>query len=561
MNIMKKQIKEIALSLTFGMLLFPVSLSAENLTPQQQQSLRTPDYNPGSLLMQRMKELQRYNTDNEAYKLKENAERQEEEPQTVEGRPEAPAVTLTLDHLEIPDSEVLSREELDAISSKYSGKTVAISDLYDAIDEINNLYAKKGYLTTRAILPPQKIENNTVKIMLIEGKVGQVIIDNNRYTKSAYIKRCIKVPEGVVPNINKIRRSIQRFNTTNKTILQIKMVAGEKPLTTDFYIVAVEPSNKRSVTTFADNSGSKNSGKYRYGLSYSDINLSGRCDILNLTALTSKNSQTGMVSYSTPIGYNGNRISISHNTNHMRVSEGYMKDLDVRGKSNSDTLTFIKPTKATFNKRNEVTLEVQKQKSNTKILGNDFVRDRENRFTIGYSSMVVKRNQIIYFKPAYTYNKHKNIDGESFSGKRINIDSMWQKFQKKGDIMSLRVSAQKDLDEYIPSADQYYLGGQYSVRGYNENVVGGDAGVNVKFDYSFHTKTKGLNFVTFFDWGRLSGDTLLTTKEIYSAGYGLEYSRNGLSFIIFTGYPLKRDIGDTRADKSITNFSLSYTFD
>ena len=102
MNIMKKQIKEIALSLTFGMLLFPVSLSAENLTPQQQQSLRTPDYNPGSLLMQRMKELQRYNTDNEAYKLKENAERQEEEPQTVEGRPEAPAARCGHKHPHSP---------------------------------------------------------------------------------------------------------------------------------------------------------------------------------------------------------------------------------------------------------------------------------------------------------------------------------------------------------------------------------------------------------------------------------------------------------------------------
>ena len=557
---MNKHIRIIALLLAISSPCLTASAQAVNLTPQQQQTLKGSEYNPGSLLIQRMKELQRYNTDNEAAEMKEKAV-EEEEPKVVEGRPEAPEVTLTLEKLEIPDSDVLSREELDAISSKYSGKTVAIADLYDAIDEINTLYAKKGYITTRAILPPQKIENNIVKIMLIEGKVGQVIVDNNKYTKSAYIKRCLKVPEGVVPNVNAIRRSIQRFNTTNKTILQIKMVAGEKPLTTDFYIVAVEPKQKRYFSVFSDNSGSESTGKYRFGMSYSDINLSGRCDIFNLTALTSRNSQTGMVSYNTPIGYNGSRLSVSHNTNHMRVSKGYMKDLDVRGNSHSDTITFTKPIKSTINKRSEIIIDAQNQKSVTKILGNEFANDKDKRYAIGYSNMFIKRNQIIVIKPTYTYNQHKNIDGDKNNGDRITLDSMWQKYQKKGDIMSIRVSAQKDLGDFVSSTDQYYLGGQYSVRGYHENVIGGESGVNVKFDYSFHTSIKGLNFVTFFDWGRLSGETLLTTKEIYSAGFGFEYQRKHLAFSIFTGYPMKREIGNTKTDKNITNFTLSYSFD
>ena len=557
---MNKNIKKIALIFSLGLPLLTSSLYAVDLTPQQQQALKRSEYNPGSLLMQRMRELQRYNTDSEAAQMKENAV-EEEKTNTVEARPEVPEVTLTLEKLEIPDSEVLTREDLDRISEKYSGRTVAIADLYEAIDEINSLYAKKGYLTTRAILPPQKIENNIVKIMLIEGKVGNVIVDNNKYTKSAYIKRFLKVPEGIVPNIKTISRSVQRFNTTNKSILQIKMVAGEKPLTTDFYIVVVEPKSRRSFTVFSDNSGGESSGKYRYGLSYSDLNLSGRCDIFNLTALTSRTSETGLISYNTPIGYSGNRISISHNTNHMRVSKGYMKDLDVRGNSNSDTISFSKPLVSTPTKRNELIVDFQRQKSVTKILGNDFVRDRDYRYSIGYSSMIIKKDQVFVYKPVYTYNQHKNIDGESFHGDRITLDTMWQKYQKKGDIISLRVSAQKELDDFIPSTDQYYLGGQYSVRGYNENVIGGDAGVNIKFDYSFKTKINGLRFVYFFDWGRLSGETILTTKEIYSAGYGIEYQRNNLAFSIFTGYPLKREIGDRRIDKSLTNFTLSYTFD
>ena len=543
----------------FTILLTSCPLYAVNLTPQQEQTLKSSEYNPGSLLMQRMKEIQRIMTDSEAEKMKENAAEEQKETEEKQ-KPDVPEATIELKKLEIPDSEVLTREELDQISEKYSGKTLTIAGLYEAIDEINDLYAKKGFITTRAILPPQKIEDNIVKVMLIEGKIGQVVVENNKSTKTAYIKRCLKVPEGVIPNVREISRNIQKFNTLNKTMLQIKMVAGEKPLTTDIYIVAVEPKKRRNVVLFSDNSGGESSGKYRFGLAYNDLNVSGRCDIFSLSTMYTRTSETGMISYNTPLGYNGDRLTISHNANHMRVNKGYMKDLDVRGKSRSETITYNKAVNSTINKRNELIVEFQKQKSETKILGNDFVRDRDQRISISYSAMKVKNDKIFYLKPTYTYNTHKNIDGENFHGDRITLDSMWQKYQKKGDILTVRVSAQKELSNFIPSSDQYYLGGQYSVRGYNENVIGGDAGVNAKIDYSFHTKKKGLNFITFFDWGRLNGETILTTKEIYSAGFGFEYQHKGLYISVYTGYPLKRKIGDQKVDKNLTNFSLSYSF-
>ena len=92
-----------------------------------------------------------------------------------------------------------------------------------------------------------------------------------------------------------------------------------------------------------------------------------------MSAMFSKTSETTMFSYNTPVGYSGNKVSISHNSNRMRVSKGYMKDLDVRGNSDSNTFTFTKPVKTTITNRSEWVLELQQQKSVTKILGNDFV--------------------------------------------------------------------------------------------------------------------------------------------------------------------------------------------
>ena len=52
------------------------------------------------------------------------------------------------------------------------GKNVTFKELQDLIENFNYLYATKGYVTARAFLPPQTIENGVVKINLVEGTVG-----------------------------------------------------------------------------------------------------------------------------------------------------------------------------------------------------------------------------------------------------------------------------------------------------------------------------------------------------------------------------------------------------
>lgn len=515
-------------------------------------------YDPGVLLNQRIKELQRLRMDIDAVKGFENQE--EEKTESVETvKPDAPEVTLKLNRLEIPDSAVLKRADLDAIVEKYSGREVQVADLYDAVEEINKLYQRGGYITTRAILPPQKIEDGIVKIQLIEGIVGNVFVDGNKYTKESYIKKRMGIQVGKVPNMNTLKNRIQNFNGTSNTVLQIKMVAGEAPLTTDFYIVAVEPKSKNFTSIFTDNSGSENSGKWRYGLNYSDINLSGIGDTLSASFMVSQTSETGMVSYSRPINNNGTELGLSYSGNHMRVSHGYMKPLDVRGKSSTWGFSLSHPTKMRAKIREQIIFEFQRQRSRTTIQGGTFVDDKEQRFSLGYSSLRIKPNQIFYWKPAVTYNAYDGLYEKKY-GARFVIDGLWRKFQKKGDIISLRLNTQKAFSDYIPSADQYYLGGQFTVRGYEANGIGADSGINVKLDYAWHTRAKGLMFITFADWGRLFGESILSTKQIYSLGWGFEYQHKNIVASLYVGYALKRHIGDNKVDANNTHFSLNYIF-
>lgn len=530
---------------------------AAPLAQQLQSAIRSTD--AGSDLMQRIRELQRMKAESSAKEKFENRE-EEKKPSTLQTtKPEAQKIRMFLEKLEIPDSEVLKREDLDNIAVKYENKEIEIADLYEAVDEINKLYASKGYLTTKAVIQPQKISGGVVRITLLEGKLGEYHIINNKHTRTSYIEQCLELECDKIPNMNVLRHRIQRFNGINNTILQIRMVAGKAPMTTDFYIVAVEPEHRDRFSLFIDNSGKETSGEWRYGINYFNSDASGYCDSLGLTVLYAKTAETGMLNYNLPIDNKGNQIGVNYSLNKMRVSHGDMKELDIRGLSRASGISFIHPTFTTSSRKENISFEIQQQHSETSILGTNFVHDDEHRFSLSYDSLIMRNLELLYLKPSFTYNEYSGLSEHQY-GTRFVLDMMYQKYRKNGDIFTTRFNGQKAFDDYIPSADQYYLGGLYTVRGYEESGIGGDSGFNIRLDYAWHTKIQGLKFVTFFDWGRICGDNKPEENNIYSSGWGLEYRRGDIVMNATVGYALKRHINYEKVDASEVHFTFNYLF-
>ena len=86
--------------------------------------------------------------------------------------------------IEVAPSEILSKEEIDKIVRPLIGRNVFIGDITDVVNQINNLYATKGFVTARAFLPEQTVSNGHIYIDLIESKVGNITVKENKYTRS-----------------------------------------------------------------------------------------------------------------------------------------------------------------------------------------------------------------------------------------------------------------------------------------------------------------------------------------------------------------------------------------
>ena len=217
------------------------------------------------------------------------------------------------------------------------------------------------------------------------------------------------------------------------------------------------------------------------------------------------------------------------------------------------------PTVTTNNRREKLTAGMQQQHSETSVLGVGFVHDDNRRYTLAFDSLLLRKTDLFYYRPMFTYTYYKGIDRDLDSAK-FNLDAMWQKYKHNGDSITLQLSAQKAFEDFISSADRFYIGGVNSVRGYEESLMGADSGFNFKLDYAWHTRVKGLRFITFADYAKISGDNAPDDDEIYSAGYGLEYRKKLLTIAVTVGYALKRELNGTKVDVSNVNLSVNYVF-
>ena len=167
--------------------------------------------------------------------------------------------------IEVAPSSVLSQEEVNQIIQPIVGKNVFISDIQNVIDQLNNLYAEKGFVTAKAFLPEQTVENGHIYIELIESKVGNVSVEQNKWTRTKYITDRVEQKPGELFDIVELEKDILDFNRYNEGVnLTANLTAGTQPGTTDIQLTAHE-NIPFHVVGIMDNAGRYQTGRLRGG--------------------------------------------------------------------------------------------------------------------------------------------------------------------------------------------------------------------------------------------------------------------------------------------------------
>jgi len=89
---------------------------------------------------------------------------------------QAEEIKFTLKQIILEGNHVYSTAELSTLYKDSLNKKISIADLQNIVQIITNYYRNNGYILSRAILPPQHINNGIVHVKIIEGYISKVSV-------------------------------------------------------------------------------------------------------------------------------------------------------------------------------------------------------------------------------------------------------------------------------------------------------------------------------------------------------------------------------------------------
>lgn len=136
----------------------------------------------------------------------------EAEKQTSLG-PEAEKIKFTLRKLIFEGNHVYSNAQLLPIYQSKLNTNISIAELQGIVQDITNFYRNNGYILSRAIIPPQHVNEGVIRIRIIEGYISKVkIVGNARGAADIILAYGNKISQSRPIRLNVLERYLRLAN-------------------------------------------------------------------------------------------------------------------------------------------------------------------------------------------------------------------------------------------------------------------------------------------------------------------------------------------------------------
>lgn len=478
----------------------------------------------------------------------------------------------------ISGNSVLKNSDIQAITNQHIGTPQNINVLNDMIDQIEELYAEKGYTLAR-VKTVQEDPDGYINLKVDEGYIDDIKITGNTKTKDFVIKRNMMTKNGDIYNELALADDINRiFNT--RAFANVKRTISQSETDPDKYSLKIEVEEKRSGSISLG--GGIDTATGLFGTTgFTDYNFRGRGQqlgvdfttgsgvIFNNTSiirrasyqaearfydpyfLQSKNSFQAKLfardyaSWQVPLATErrfGSEVELMHPIEkHPHLAGGITLGLEnVNIKEGNSVQSQLDFSKAGINFAERAKM----LEGGTFIsLGPKLVYDTRDNFTAprkGVFAQIGAREFVKIAGPANSFGK---------------VDATVQKYYPVGKKSTLALMSKVGMNVNpgdAPLFAQYNLGGIRSIRGFRQTEAGNGKGMmmataELRFPVPFldkiteNTFLNDMRLVTFLDAGRIISPS--NVDQIYKyPGYGIS-SGIGIRIYIPGLGPIKLDYG------------------
>ncbi len=460
--------------------------------------------------------------------------------------------TIRVKRFQIIGSTVFTQADFDRVTQAYLNRDISIAELFEIRSKITELYLSKGYVTSGAIVPPQRIgkADGVVEIQVIEGRVDSIEVKGNSHLNADYVRNRIARFTGKPLNQQQLLTGLQllRLNPLINNV-RAELAAGLQPGSNILTVEIGEAPIWHSQVS-VDNHRSPSAGTDRRQVQISNSNLFGWGDTVSL-GYTNTNGSNGIdVNYQTPLNPQNTRLSLNYGTSNSRVIEQPFNTLDIQSQSSYYEASIQHPIIQTPTQELEVGLVLSHRQSQATLLDNipfpSAGADLNGQTKLSAVRLVqsyTQRNDREVFAARSQFSAGVGALGATINGSApltaspSSPDSRflaWRgqaqyvKLLAPDSILLVRGDVQV-ADRAMLPLEQFGLGGVDSVRGYRQDALLADNGLfasaEARFPIAKFAKDSTLQVTPFVDFGMVGNKSSekLAQTTLLSTGVGLRY--------------------------------------
>jgi hemolysin activation/secretion protein len=493
-------------------------------------------------------------------------------PTTQPSTPEQPSSgevlqTINVKKFEVTGSTVFSPEDFAKITAPYTNRAITLAELFEVRTKITQLYVEKGYITSGAFIPPQKLEGDSVEIRIIEGELEDIKILGTRRLKSNYIRSRIAVATGKPLNRDRLLEGLQllQLNPLIKS-LSAELSAGSRP-GVSLLEVRLQEAETFNLQIALDNGRSPAIGSFRRQIQLNQANLFGLGDSVIAAYTNTDGSNTFDFSYSVPFNPRNGTVSFSFGISESDIIERPFNILDIQSNSRYYELTLRQPIVQNPSQELALGLTATHRESKASLFDGEipfeetlgaFGADEEGKTRVTalrfFQDWTQRNNQQVFALRSQFSLGLDTFDSKSFFAWRGQ--AQWVRLLARDTLVLLRGDLQF-ADRPLVPFEQFGIGGLESVRGYRQDALFKDSGFFASAEVRipivrFSERNNFLQVTPFVDFatgwnrsGRASDEFNQEKNTLVSLGFGLRLQlEDYLTARLDWGIPLISISGD-----------------
>jgi hemolysin activation/secretion protein len=488
--------------------------------------------------------------------------------------------TVTVARFTLSGQTRFSAETLLPLLDDLRGQDLRLAELQEAASRVTRHYRAAGYALARAYVPAQTIENGVVNIVILEGKYGEIAIENNAGLHPFALAPLKTLEEGDPVQAAALERALLLMNERSGVQTGATLSPGREVGTTRLAVnLAATPRYTGRIDY--DNGGNRFTGAHRLSASFaanSPLKLGDRFD---LQVLGSDEKQVYYrLAWQVPFGTWGTSADIGYSYMDYQLGENF-KALDAYGESKTAHVFINQPLVASRKFWLATRLQYEHKRLKDWIDLFDYEKDKRARVwnlsVDGNARDDLLGGGITSFSVSWRRGKLALLKSDERLLDEISarthgsfnvVSPSLVRLQRLTDDFSLFLRLRGQwADGNLDGSEKLALGGAYGVRAYPQGEGQGDEGViaNLELRYAL---TPGWQLSTFYDYGRAKlndkpwEETSKNHRTLKGAGIGASYSDAHWRFDLSTAWRVgnEKPQSDTRHQTPRVWLQAGYAF-